>query len=230
MEALSTAREIDETDQRSPVLAVVDQIVEAIREGQLAPGQRLVEADFAKTLGVARSTVREAFQRLEVEGLLSQERHRGFLVKILTRDHLREIYQIRETLDGLAARLATPEIQRDCTELQQHAEALEKASAEGNLRDFTQHNRAFHDLIRRKSGNALLFATLRSLDRSVYYFQFRLLVEHARVFETQHEHREIFEALRSGNADAAEEASRRHVRHALAELLQLPDRRFVRAP
>src|SRR5579859_3949017 len=92
----------------SPVLAVAAQLVAAIRDGELAPGQRLVETEFAKRLGVERTTMREALQRLEAQGLLSQERHRGFLVRAIDRRELRENYEARAALDGLASRLAAP--------------------------------------------------------------------------------------------------------------------------
>ena len=210
-------------DRSSSVLGVVAYIVEAVREGRLSAGQRLVETDFAKRLDVARSTVREAFQRLEAEGLLSVERHRGFLVRTLTRQRLRGIYEVRAALDGLAARLAAPYFKTDNGELVAVVAALEAARNRRDIRAFTQANQAFHELIRRRSGNDLISKVLSGLEHSVYNYQFRLLVESDAVFDGQDDHLEISHALEQGDAEAAEAAARLHAEHSLEELLKLPD-------
>jgi DNA-binding GntR family transcriptional regulator len=216
----------DAPDQGSPVLSVVAYIVEAVREGRLSAGQRLIETDFAKKLDVARGTVREAFQRLEAEGLLSLERHRGFLVRTLTRQRLREIYQVRAALDGLAARLAAPHFKGGDPELAAVIATLESARDRRDVRTFTQANQAFHDLIRRRSGNELVLKLVSGLEHSVYNYQFRLLIESDAVFDTQDDHLEIVHALERGDGEAAEAAARRHAERSLEELLKLPDPLF----
>jgi DNA-binding GntR family transcriptional regulator len=213
----------------SPVLEVVDHVVEAVREGRLAPGQRLIEAEFAKGLGVARSTVREAFQRLEVEGLLAVERHRGFLVRTMTRHEVREVYEVREALDGLAARLSAPAFKNDYRALDETIEQLERARVRSSLPDFTRANRDFHQLIRARSGNQVICKTLSGLERSVYHYQYRLLVQGLGVFESQDEHIEIHHALRLGDAEAAERAMKAHVHRSLEKLMLLPDIAFDRS-
>jgi DNA-binding GntR family transcriptional regulator len=219
-------RPTQEKDELSPVLEVAAQVVAAIRDGQLAPGQRLIETDFAKRLGVARTTVREAFQRLEAEGLLAIERHRGFLVRTLTRAKVREIYQVREVLEGLAARLAAPHFKADGAQLRDVVSRLDDARAQSNIQNFTRGNRDFHNLIRTRSGNELVQKTLATLEHSVYHYQYRLLVQSAAVFDGQDEHIAISNALFAGNGTAAELAMKKHIRHSLDELLQLPDTFF----
>src|SRR5512139_3432114 len=83
---------------------VVDWVREHIRHGRLVPGQRLVEADIVAATGASRSKVREALRRLESEGLLTIEEFRGASVKRLGPDEVRQIYQTRMALEGLAAR------------------------------------------------------------------------------------------------------------------------------
>jgi DNA-binding GntR family transcriptional regulator len=213
----------------SPVLDVVAQVVDAVRDGQLAPGQRLIEADFAKRLGVARSTVREAFQRLEVEGLLAVERHRGFSIRALTRAEVRDIYEVREALDGLAARLSAPRFKNHPRELTDLHEKLKRAREEVNLHDFTRSNREFHQLIRLRSGNDLVCKTLNLLERSVYHYQYRLLVHGRATLDSQDEHVQIYDALRVGDGEAAEHVMRAHVRSSLAALTNLPDTVFAKS-
>lgn len=213
-------------DAQSSVMDVVDGVLFAVREGQLAPGQRLVENDFARRFGVSRATVREAFQRLEAEGLLSQERHKGFTVCALTRKRLIEVYQIREVLDGLAARLAAPHFKADSRALKALMSALEKARKQHDLAEFSRLNREFHELIRQTSGHALATKLARSVEQSVYHHQFRLLAQKPSVFSGQDEHEKIFRALIAGDSQAAEDEARAHVRATLAALLTLPDHYF----
>jgi DNA-binding GntR family transcriptional regulator len=216
----------DVREAGSPVLHVAAQLVAAIRDGELAPGQRLVETEFAKRLGVARTTVREAFQRLEAQGLLSLERHRGFLVRAINRRELREIYEARGALDGLAARLAAPKFKQDSRQLEALHGALEEARTANSMRDFTRLNRAFHELIRSTAGNHLIARMLVTLEQSAYHYQFRLLVDGRQVFETQDDHTKIYLALRQGDADIAEREARSHAQRSLEQLMQLPDTLF----
>jgi DNA-binding GntR family transcriptional regulator len=212
----------------SSVLDVGAQLVAAIRDGQLAPGQRLVETEFARRFGVARTTIREAFQRLEVEGLLSQERHRGFTIRTLDRQELREAYEARAVLDGLAARLSAPHFKADSAELDRIHADLEAARLARDMKEFTLQNRAFHELIRQVSGNALVGRMLGRLEQSVYHYQFRLLVENAQVFTSQDDHVRIYEALKAGDGEAAEREARAHAMHSLDQLMELPDGMFGR--
>jgi DNA-binding GntR family transcriptional regulator len=210
----------------SSVHDVVALIIAAVREGQLAPGQRLVELDFAKRFGVARTTIREAFQRLEVEGLLSQERHRGFTVRVIDRKELQEIYEARAALDGLAARLSAPHFRQDSGELDRIFQELEHAHELSDMRNFTRLNREFHELIRFVAGNDLIVRILRTLGQSVYHYQFRLLIDNTQVFLTQEDHRKIYQALKAGDSAAAERLVQEHAMNSLNQLLKLPDTMF----
>jgi DNA-binding GntR family transcriptional regulator len=217
------------TDPRSPTSSVhdvVEALVAAIRTGRLAPGQRLGEIDFAKRLGVARTTIREAFQRLEVEGLLSQERHRGFMVRVINRKELQDIYEARAALDGLAARLAAPRVKQDGRELDRIYQELEQSHDASDMKNFTRLNGEFHEGIRRISGNDLIARMLQRLEQSVYHYQFRLLIDSSLVFQTQDDHRKIYQALKAGDGPSAELHVRDHSMNSLNQLLQLPDKMF----
>ena len=83
-----------------------ERLLNAIDSGELAPGSRLLEAQLAERLGVSRTPVREALRRLEAQGLVTHEPHRGVVVAELDYDQLGELYAVREVLEGTAARLA----------------------------------------------------------------------------------------------------------------------------
>ena len=84
---------------------VVEQLKDWIKHGLLVPGQRLVEADVVRDSGASRAHVREAFQRLESEGVVVIEEFRGASVRRLSRSEVEQMYRAREALEGMAARL-----------------------------------------------------------------------------------------------------------------------------
>src|ERR1700757_2731392 len=101
-----------EEEQNSELssVSVVEKIVDAIRSdikaGRVAPGQRLIESEIRVALGASRPSIRDAMRRLEAEGLVEVEHHKGARVRPLTPADTEHIYQIREALEGVAARLA----------------------------------------------------------------------------------------------------------------------------
>ncbi|MGH6613328.1 GntR family transcriptional regulator [Sphingomonas sp.] len=210
----------------SPVETVVAALVAGIREGHLSPGQRLVEGELASRLGVARTTIREALQRLEVNGLVTQERHRGFLVRQLSQARLQDMYEVREALEALAAQLAAPKIKVRPDALVAVMARLNEATATKDLKAFTEANHDFHSLIRHISGNEIAEDMLERLDLSVYHLQFRLLIERPQVFSTNEDHQRIADALFAGDGNLAARESAKHVRHSLGELLKLPATMF----
>src|SRR5262249_54932236 len=91
---------------------VIKSIRESVRQGRLAQGERLVVADLAKAFGVSVGPVREAIRRLAGEGLLEFTPHCGASVRAYTERDVREIFQVRGAIEGLAARLAAENIHR----------------------------------------------------------------------------------------------------------------------
>src|SRR6056297_3133463 len=88
---------------------VREQVLKALRteiiEGRFAPGRRLTERELTEMLGVSRTVLRESLRQLEAEGLISLIPNQGPVVRALTVGEARELYRIREALEGLAARL-----------------------------------------------------------------------------------------------------------------------------
>src|SRR3569833_4774669 len=92
----------------------VDDIIERVRNailaGRIVPGQRLVANDLVEQLGVSRGSIREAFQRLSAEGLVDITPNRGAMVRRLSREQVRDLFQIRVNLESLGAKLADEHI------------------------------------------------------------------------------------------------------------------------
>lgn len=210
----------------SNVDAVVHTITEAVRNGRLVPGTRLVEADYTQDLGYSRSTVREAFQRLISSGLLTFERHRGVSVAKLTRKQAQDVYQVRATLEGLAARLATPHAVANVTQYRDLQDKLDAAVDAADLSEFSRLNTEFHSLIAVSADNEYLLQAIRRFETSIFWLQFRVLVGQNAVFTTNDDHKVIVDAMVAGEAAAAEAAMVSHILKAGALVQALDDDYF----
>lgn len=133
-----------------------EQIREAIVEGRYAPGQRLVEQRLASDLVLSRTPVREALLRLEAEGLVISEKHRGAIVRPVTAQEIEDLYALRARLESLAAECAARRrTASDVAELDEAVHAFDEAvpaavAAEsttdlGGTRELTRANGRFHD-------------------------------------------------------------------------------------
>jgi len=206
----------------SNVEAVVNIVTEAVRTGRLTPGTRLVEADYTQGLGYSRSTVREAFQRLISSGLLTFERHRGVSVCKLTRKQANDVYCVRATLEGLAARLATPYVQSNKDSFEQMQHQLDEAVANSDLSLFSKLNTEFHSRIAQAADNDYLLQAIKRFETTIYWLQFRVLVGQNAVFTTNDDHQLIVRSMISGDSDGAEKAMVEHILKA-GELVQALD-------
>jgi len=200
------------SEPESVVEYAIDALRDAIREGRLAQGQRLVVADVTRMLGVSNGPVREAIRRLTGEGLVEITPHRGASVRTFTPADVAEIFQLREVLEGLAARLAAERIgHRDYADrlsaLQSQAEAL---LADG--RGYIEHNQAFHELIYEIAGSARLREQARQLTLPIYRLRFHRLMEPASAHTSATEHARLARAILDGDGPLAERLMQHHIR------------------
>lgn len=190
-------------------------IRDAIRKGVIRAGDRLIELDLAAALEMSRTPVREALRRLEAERLVEIAPRRGYIVPTITLDELVDIFEIREVLEGLAARRAAQRMgPAELEALRDTVERRERAYDENDLPALRESTVQFHRLLRAGAKNgrlpellALLFDANRSLG----------LHEMApkRVEAAIAEHRAIAEAIIARDAERAEQLTREHARNAL---------------
>lgn len=193
---------------------------DAIQEGSLKPGVRVMEIELADWLQMSRTPVRDALRRLEVEGMLTHQPRSGLVVAQLDRQAVMELYVMREVLEGTAARLCARhasdmEVQDllDLVKLEQ--------KRQGDLEALARHNRRFHEAIHRGAHNRYLEKSLYAVTDSMGLLgKSQMLLLH-RAKAAQAEHAELARAIEKRNPDAAEEAARRHVRAAQRERLKL---------
>jgi DNA-binding GntR family transcriptional regulator len=203
----------------SVVEFTINALREAIRQGDLAQGQRLVVADVTKMLGVSNGPVREAIRRLTGEGLVEIVPHRGAAVRTLTGRDIQEIFQVREVLEGLTARLSAARI--DSVDYRARLEAIMKemrvVAKTGN--GYIEHNHAFHELFYEMAANERLREQARQLTLPIYRLRLHYLMapDYARISLAEHE--AVAKAVLQRDGSRAERLMRKHVRNSGVAML-----------
>jgi DNA-binding GntR family transcriptional regulator len=207
------------------VSAPHDRLKQLILDGEFPAGQPLVERTLAERLGVSRTPVREALFRLEREGLVKVIEGKGALVASYTIDDLIEIYQIREGLEPLAARLACPHITD--ADLDHHEKQLKRYRADPKLREQTPGNwrrlgRDFHNMFIYAAHNDRLVRMMESMQNQVELFRGlgRIIAPRDDVKTSIEDHWEILQAFKRRDAQRAESAVRAHLRNGLTKRLE----------
>jgi DNA-binding GntR family transcriptional regulator len=180
---------------------------EKITNGQIAPGERIVEGRYAAELGVGQNSVREAINELTKEGLVKKGAGRSARVIKLTRSDVAHIYQVRGLLEALAARLVA-ERGGDLALLEQAVDAMERAAAAGDTPQLIDADLRFHLLLAEQSGNPVLLEHLRRLLVPLFAFVLIRVNTNKRGSKpwkiSLSQHRKILEFIRMGDPALAE--------------------------
>ncbi|MGC0332677.1 DNA-binding GntR family transcriptional regulator [Streptomyces sp. SAI-170] len=196
-----------------PLGAVRERVLAALRQeiiaGRLRPGDRLVERELAERFGVSRVPVREAIRALVAEGFVHFETPRRTVVRRLTPADVKELFELREALEvyaaGLAATRATPD---DLAELAELLDRAATATRADDAETITDVNTRFHDRILATAGNSLLISVMEPVDGRLRWLT-RRNEEWPQLLT---EHRELYDAIASGDPDRARTHALDHVR------------------
>jgi DNA-binding GntR family transcriptional regulator len=201
---------------------VVIQILDAVREGTILPGERLIEGEIATRFGVSRAPVRDAIHKLDRLGFVVQDGPRTTRLRSWSARDVVELLEMFDWLVALSARLAATRItDEDIQALEQVIEETRRA-IESDPDDFQEQmtlDVKFHVLLARSSGNSQLEEMIAYLwlPQEVYHQQFLSQVGRA---YSLHEHSELLQAVRSGNPDTAEACARRHALEGLQGVME----------
>lgn len=201
--------------QRTTVVdSVAHEIIRAIREGRLAPGQRLIESDFTREFGVSRAPVREALARLASLGIVEIQQNRGASVPRLTQAQVNALMELREPLEGLAARLAArSEDKKGRANLSRILERTRAARGDLGHADYVELNEAFHGAVSEMSNNPQLQAFLEPLHLQSFSLPWQVWTYTARgAKESNDEHVQIGQAILERKPELAERLMREHIR------------------
>ncbi len=208
---------------------LVDQLRQAIGSGELRGGQRLIESDLTEAYQVSRGPVREAMRRLAAEGLIEVHFNRGARVRQLSRSEVYALFQVREMLEGLSARLAAENVDRgeDRARLTALAAAMNLAAEKGDVVGYITLNNDFHNLLVQMSGNPLLPEMLAHLHTQAMRYQFRQVADPQSTRMSNREHQRIITAILDDDPDYAERAMRQHIQRSRDMALTMPDNLFA---
>ena len=194
--------------QSSPEV-IAESLRQAIIEGQLDPGESLRQENLARHFAVSRIPVREALRQLESEGWVVLHRNRGARVTTLSEEEVREIYEIRASLEVTALRLAAPH--HTPQSLARAAAILRVSRSERDHSLYPQHNREFHLALYAPAGRPRLTAMIESLhSQGERYLRLKLDLP-AYKQQSDHDHEQILKALRAGKIERAVQILQPHM-------------------
>jgi DNA-binding GntR family transcriptional regulator len=189
-----------------------DALREAIVRGDIAPDARLVESDLSSTFDMSRGAVRTALIRLEQDGLVVREPHRGARVRRVTDAEAIEILQARAVLEGLAARQAAERIDTAGAARLRRCLARQRTLLEqGDLLGASDANARLHATLLELSGHATAVRLIDTLSAQSVRYQYRTILIPGRSAASVGEHTAIVEAVLAGRATEAERAMRKHL-------------------
>lgn len=194
----------------------LERLEKAIMEGELGPGERLSESELARRFGISRGPLREAIGQLEGRKLVTRVSNHGARVVALSKQDLLDLLEVRESLEGMACRLAATKMtDADLDHLAAMLSAHENSDAMRQGRGYFQApgDGDFHQAILRACGNARLTGMLGDeLYSLLRLYRHHLSMRPGRAAEALKEHKKIVDALRARDPDAAEAAMRAHLR------------------
>jgi DNA-binding GntR family transcriptional regulator len=197
-------------DGATPQQQAGNYVREQILTGRFPVGMRLKSEEIAQTLGFSRMPVRDALQQLHSEGLVSIRPNRGAIVTTLTGDEIRELFEIRAVLEGLAAYHCCADI---TAEKMVRFETLLASmnQAIGDTRRWFDLHESFHDAFAEASGRPRLHLQIRNARRAVLPYVRQYIVTYNHMEMPNSGHDILVSILRNGNPNLMEEAMRQHI-------------------
>ncbi|HET7389127.1 MAG TPA: GntR family transcriptional regulator [Nocardioidaceae bacterium] len=208
----------------------------SIMRGVLKPGTRLTQSEVSRQMSLSSTPVREALRRLESEGLVRIDVHRGAVVRGLAIDELKEIYELRLLLEPLAARKAASNITPEeldlaeslwvrMNELVANEESWERMNESDDIQAWSEANHDFHAVFARAARSPNLMRILNGLrDSSSPYVRWSIVEHPGFVAKANQQHRELLDACRNGDPDLAARIEAEHLQSTLTGVLEVaPD-------
>ncbi len=193
---------------------IYDHVIDAIKQGKLKPKDRIKEQYLAEETGLSRTPIREALGILLNEGILIQEGKNGLVVAGLDLVSITKLYELRELLEGEAARLAVQYSSKAELEILARIVKAQKSIAHTDISALRANNVLFHQTLYRYSGNHYLYKTMQNLEKTLILLGESTLAKENRPKESYEEHLNLVNAIRAKDSKKAEELARFHIHQA----------------
>ena len=196
-----------------PLRDVVFQTLrQAILKGELQPGERLMEIKLADRLGVSRTPIREAIRKLELEGLVVMVPRKGAAVANITEKDTKDVLEVRRTLEMFAVEVACDRISAEQLEqLKKAARDFEDSKGSMDVIRIAETDMQFHEIIYEATQNDRLVQMLNNLRENMYRYRIEYLKDPNYYDRLMREHREILEAIESGDKQRARASMESHI-------------------
>ncbi len=183
-----------------------------IMQGDLKPGERLMEIKLANRLGVSRTPVREAIRMLELEGLVVMIPRKGAQVAEITEKDLKDVLEVRMGLEEMAVTLACQRItDQQLENLYQASRKFENAVREDDLTELAQADVDFHDLIYKATGNERLVQLLNNIREQMYRYRVEYLKDEEIRTSLIQEHDALLDKLRQRDMEGSKAVTTSHI-------------------
>lgn len=199
---------------------VFSQLEEDIISGKYTAGQKLTESMLSQSLEVSRTPVREAIRQLELEGLVQSIPNKAIIVTGVTKEDIEDIYEIRISIEGLAARRAAQNITEEELEyLKEITDLQEFYTMKQDMKKLVKTDGEFHETIFKASGSKTLKNILSTFHHNLKKARSDSFARPIRAESVLEEHRDIYEALKNRDSIKAEHSMIIHVKNARNRLL-----------
>ena len=187
---------------------------------KLLPGEKIPQEKLAQDLGISRTPLVSALKYLEKEKLVEAIPRRGFYVRLFTKEEMISIFELREVLEGLAARRAANNItDHQINKLQNFFKQFQGVTDITNVSAYAKEDRRFHNFVTEVGAKEFLKSILENYNIISYSYQLVTLEGLVRPpNETIHEHRAMIDAISAKDGDLAEDIMRQHLKKGIAVL------------
>jgi DNA-binding GntR family transcriptional regulator len=201
---------------------VFNTLRQAILRGEMEPGERLMEIQLAQKLGVSRTPIREAIRKLELEGLVVMIPRKGAEVAHITEKDMRDVLEVRSTLEELAVTLAIQNATDEkIEELRAANRVFESAVVSKDVVNIVDMDVKFHDIIYSMTCNARLIQIINNLREQMYRYRLEY-VKDARTHSILiSEHNDIIREIKDKNVDVARKVIRQHINNQEKGIIRL---------
>ena len=206
--------------------SLTDRVYNHLRQdiitGKIPGGTRLVESTLAEEMQVSRTPVREALQKMTLEGLLHAMPRAGYVVDELSDEDIQDLFDIRLDIEKIAARKALEHINRkEIDALKANLERMDRMLQSGMLQNLAEIDQEFHDIIYRASRSKTLYRICQNLSDHTLKFRIALSMPPSLARKTRDHHRNITRTLTDKDAQALELAVHNHLTEAKEQIIVL---------
>ncbi|MEM7376895.1 MAG: GntR family transcriptional regulator [Pseudomonadota bacterium] len=190
---------------------IYSQLLAAIGDGDITPNQRLVQERLAAELDVSRTPVREALLRLEQEGVLERAGKAGFVIRSITADEVRDIYQARQAIEGFSVRLLTERADSAALTAIRRTIEREERNVAQTAKAYFNANRSIHRTFVSLAGNAYLLELFDGIWNRGSSFRMFAAIDDVDLARSLGDHDALADAIATGDADHAAASMRAHI-------------------